>query len=196
MQELLGQHAPSHVEPSATAGMEQFEEKKYNVTNLIESACGLLFSCGIVGWTRKTLLLEADEAVLITRNNCLNRTSRRPYAQLGHVDAIQSCCCCWAVGSDLVQGEEGSAGISPSCGCNEALVTELVAELQKRKVGRGNIAQIKAQEVLAMRVDHLHSKMDAIIAHLSIATPPPPAMGVPQPASMVRAEEAGASSSK
>ena len=32
---------------------------------------------------------------------------------------------------------------SPGCGCNQALVQELGAELQERKVRRGNIAQIK-----------------------------------------------------
>ena len=73
-------------QPSATADMETFELKSYDVTNTIESACGCLFSLGIAGWTTKTLKLEADEAVLTMKNNCLNRTSKRPYAQLGSVD--------------------------------------------------------------------------------------------------------------
>ena len=41
--------------------------------------------------------------------------------------------------------------------------------------GRGNIAQIKAQEVLSARVEHLHSKIDAVLQHLQIPVPSAPA---------------------
>ena len=109
---------------------------------------------------------------------------------------INSCICCWGVGSDLLEGVEGKAPIMPGFGCSRPLVEELVAELQARKVGRGNIAQLKAQEVLAQRVDHMHSKLDLILAHLNITPPPPPALGVPQPDSMLRQGEPGTSSTK
>ena len=41
--------------------------------------------------------------------------------------------------------------------------------------GRGNIAQIKAQELLSARVEHLHSKIDAVLQHLQIPVPSAPA---------------------
>jgi len=179
---------------SATSGMETFPEKVFDVTNHIEACCGCFWTLGINGWTRKTLRLDAEEAVLTVRSNCINRVSKRPYAQLGSVDSVNSCVCCWSVGSNIEEGPEGHMGLSPGFGCDQQVVEELVAELQARKVGRGNIAQIKAQEVLAMRVDHLHAKLDAVLAHLSIPPPPPPAMGVPQPETIARAD--GPSSAK
>jgi len=183
-------------QPSATAGMETFDEKVYDVTNYCESGCILLSTLGLAGCTKKTLRLEAEEAVLNVRNNCVNRTSKRPYAQLGSVDSIQACCC-WAVASNIEEGQ-GPDNLSPGWGCEQEKVQELVRELQARKVGRGNIAQIKAQEVLAMRVDHLHAKMDAILAHLHVDPPPPPAMGspVPVPETIVRGHAGSSADAK
>jgi len=95
--------------------------------------------------------------------------SKRPYAQLGSVDKAQVCCCCWAVNTDLTGKDEG---ISPKCGCEEGLVSEIAEELQARKVGRGNIAQLKKQEIMAVRVDTLHLKVDALMAKMNVSVPP------------------------
>jgi hypothetical protein len=153
--------------------MQQFEKKNYDATNYIESCCILVF-CPFCGWTTKKLELDTDEAILKTDNNCTHTVQKRPYAQLGSVDSVNNCGVCWGVKSDI-SGAEGE--ISRGCGCDEGWVKEVLSELQQRKVGRGNIAQIKAQEVLAERVDHLHTKLDLVLAHLKIDVPPAPALG-------------------
>jgi len=127
---------------SAATGMQTFEFKEYDVTSYWESGCGMLWTFGLMGWTRKQLTLDPDEAVLKTDNCCCHSVQKRPYAQLGSVDSSQACGCCWGVKSDIT-GAEGE--ISPGCGCQEALVKEIIAELQARKLGRGNVAQLKAQ---------------------------------------------------
>lgn len=146
--------------PSATHGMQTFEDKTFDVTDNWESGCGLLFSLGICGWTKRSLLLDSDEAILRTDNNCCHSVQKRPYAQLGSVDSQQACGICWGVKSDIT-GAEGE--LKPGCGCQEELVKQIIDELQARKVGRGNIAQLKAHEQLATRVDHMHVKLDAIL---------------------------------
>jgi len=57
---------------------------------------------------------------------------KMPYAEMDSVDIQKSCCCCWSVNET-----------SPGCGCNKALVHEIAADLQERKLKRGNIAHLK-----------------------------------------------------
>lgn len=130
----------------------------------------MVFECGTAQE------LTADEAILKTDNLCTHSIQKRPYAQLGSVDSKNDCGCCWGVSSDIT-GAEGQ--ISPACGCSEAIVKEIIEELQARKIGRGNVAQLKAQEVLAQRVDHIHIKLDAILKHLNLEVPPSTALVVP-----------------
>ena len=176
-------------QPSAMAGMQNFEVKMYDATNYIESCCTCCW-CPCFGWTTKQLTLDTDEAVLKVDNNCMHSVQKRPYAQLGQVESENSCICCYGVKTDLTASAEGPGALTRGCGCDQEWVTEVVNELQARKVGRGNIAQIKAQEVLAQRVDHLHTKLDVILAHLNLEVPAPPAVGQEV---MVR-DEAGPSS--
>ena len=56
---------------------------------------------------------------------------------------------------------------------NKALVEEIAAELQARKIGRGNVAQVREAEVMKEQVALLHTKVDLIMAHLNIDMPPP-----------------------
>ena len=59
-------------------------------------------------------------------------------------------------------------------------------ELHAQKVGRGNIAQIKAQGVQAeRRVDQFHSQIDLIMKKLDLDIPPAPVTG------MIRRDEPG-----
>ncbi len=167
-------------ETSATSGVQQFEDRSFDATNYIQSACACFWSLGIVGWTTKRLTLDNDEAILTTKNFCVNAVQKRPYAQLGAVDKENVCLCCYQVKTDL-DGANGE-GLSRGWGCDSEWVSEVTSELQARKVGRGNIAQLKAQEVLATRVDHLHAKLDIILEHLRLSPPPPPALGVAAPA--------------
>lgn len=168
-------------EPSATLGMQQFEQLTFDATNYLEATFGCVFSLGIVGWTTRTLRLEEDEAVLITKNRCVSSIQKRPYAQLGAVDSENTCRCCWSVKTDLTGEAQGAPGLARGWGCDEAWTKDVIGELQARKVGRGNIAQLRAQEVLATRVDHLHAKVDLILAHMHIGAPPPPAVGYAAP---------------
>ena len=156
--------------------MQAFEEKKYDVTDNWEAGCGMIFTFGTIGWTTRHLTLEADEAVLKTDNFCCHTVQKRPYAQLGSVDSAQECGVCWSVKSDI-SGDTGA--IKPACGCEQALVEEIIAELQARKIGRGNVAQLKAHENLARRVDHMDAKLDAIMKHLGVDIPPAAALTIP-----------------
>ena len=72
-------------QPSATAGMQEFEVKTYDVTSFWESGFGLLFSCGINGWMKRILVLDKDEAIMTTTNNCMNNVRRAaPAPSFGH----------------------------------------------------------------------------------------------------------------
>ena len=152
------------------------ENKRYDVSNTCERVCGY-FPCCCIGPTTRILELEDEEAVLSVSNNCLKKTQRRPYAQLGSIDKINSCGCCWMIGSDLSEsaGKEGPQPISPGCGCEEALVNEIVEQLQSRKVSRGNIGQMKQQETMQVKIDELtagqaaiHGKLDLILERMQL----------------------------
>ena len=54
-----------------------------------------------------------------------------------------------------------------ACG-NEALVKELAEELQARKIGRGNVGQIKEAELMKQEVALLHSKVGRPLLCLSL----------------------------
>ena len=80
---------------------------------------------------------------------------------------------------DIKPGFQGSPGCC-ECGVKkedglkyEPLVDQLVEILNARKVARGNIGQMQAAETAAERMEELHAKMDAIIAHLGINYTPP-----------------------
>ena len=75
----------------------------------------------------QTLTLEAEEVVYIRKSPCDTATKRMPYGQLGSVDAKTACGCCIAVDSQLTAGSD--EGISPKCGCETALVKEIVEEV-------------------------------------------------------------------
>mmetsp|Transcript_15176 Transcript_15176/g.40000 ORF Transcript_15176/g.40000 Transcript_15176/m.40000 type:complete len:111 (+) Transcript_15176:91-423(+) len=93
-----------------------------------------------------------------------------------------------AVHTDRMEIQPGFQGANGCCTCvqkesglkYEPLIDQLIAELNQRKVARGNIGQMKAAEVAANRMEELHAKMDAIIAHLGITYKPP------EPAKMER----------
>ena len=117
-----------------------------------------------------TLELSEEEAIFHKTAlwGCANSTEKRPYAQLNDVNKT-TCCCFLGVSSALNDGKP----ISPGCGCNETLVDELVMELQKRKEGRGNIAQVKiAERAFALQRD-MDTKLDKIMTHLKLPIPPP-----------------------
>ena len=151
----------------------QFEHKVY--PHIEPDCCGC---CGPNICQTMTLELEAEEMVVVTTNCCGEKqTQKRPYAQLGEVSKANDCCGTWFISVDGLPASDPK-GLAPgaACGGNKDLVDELERELQARKIGRGNVAQIKEQEVMKQEVAFLHQKMDLILAHLNIAAPQPMVM--------------------
>ena len=130
----------------------------------------LCFPCIVTGDYK--LVLEEDEAVLHKYNMCMSSVERRPYAQLGEVQHVKCCGCFRGVKTDLNGEGKANVPISPGWGCSEGVVQELVTELQARKVGRGNIAQLRLQELQSAYTKDISAKLDLIMAHLNLKAPP------------------------
>ena len=133
--------------PHATAS-EQFETKEYDVQNQTQNICDLICTLGIAGCSTHTLTLEPEQAVTRRSNRCFNSVDRKPYAQLGSVDE-KVCCCIHSVN-----------GLAPGCCGDPVLVKEIAEEMQARKVGRGNIAQLRNQEntmIKALETESWHA---------------------------------------
>merc|ERR1719450_1354797 len=81
---------------------------------------------------------------------------------MGSVDYTKFCCCCYSVNDT-----------SPGWGCDGKAVEELSEELQKRKVKRGNIAQIKQLEAMQSSTCELDCQADLILEREGIQYPPP-----------------------
>ncbi|CAM9826357.1 unnamed protein product [Phaeothamnion confervicola] len=109
------------------------------------------------------VVLEAEEAVFSSQCPCCNIETRRPYGELGSVDST-NCCCCVGVGSGLT----GGMAVFPGCGCDAALVNEIVAEMKKRQQERGDTAQLLRTEEQAEQMALLHAKMDAVMRQLGV----------------------------
>jgi len=107
------------------------------------------------------LKLTDEEVITDTTNNCIQSNNRMPYGQMGSVDSATVCCCCHHVN-----------GMSPGWGCDEAKVKEISQDLQERKVGRGNIAQLKNQENTMYNAIELDVRTDILMQHLDVAYPP------------------------
>jgi hypothetical protein len=125
----LGIAAPPAPEPPKTLPTA-FDHKDYDVTTCCHKFC----YCG-----SKTLNLEPEEAQLITTTLCTRSTSRRPYGELGNVDANECCFCCVSSGSSL-------GLLSPGWGCDKATVDDITEELRKRMRARGDTGNIQRQE--------------------------------------------------
>lgn len=140
--------------------MEVFEEKEYDVTNNCLRAC----NCCMGG---QKLILEPEEAQLVSTTCCGQTTSRRPYGELGSVDRIKTCGCQYAVSSELGQ-------LSPGCGCEQALVEEVVEELKRRMKVRGDTGNIQRQEETLVVLRRQTAMIDAILKQMNIPSPPMP----------------------
>ena len=124
----------------------QFEPKDYgDVTNFWECLCCFICCCGPL---RKRANLLEEELMVTHEATCYRSAIRKPWAQLGDVE-VSNCMCC------LMVDDVGS----PGCGCNQRLVNDIAADLQKRKVLRGNIAQLKVQENIMKEVLKIDAKL-------------------------------------
>eukprot|EP00913_Durusdinium_trenchii_P016569 g15574.t1 len=112
------------------------------------------------------LHLGEEEVTMTKKNCCGTHTMRMPYAQLGSVD-METCCCgkCYNVETD-------GGAIAPACGCDKEITEAISDELQKRKVTRGNIAQVQMQENLMIEVIKMNVQLDQLAKKENVAYPP------------------------
>ncbi|CAE7028004.1 unnamed protein product [Symbiodinium sp. KB8] len=134
--------------------------KEYNVRNETLNCCSLVSTCGLAGCMTHTLTLEPEQAVIRFSNTCTSSTERKPYAQLGSVDEY-ICCCIHSIN-----------GMIPGCCGTPSTVKEIAEELQARKVGRGNIAQLRNQENTMIRAIETDVRTDILLHKKGIEYPP------------------------
>jgi hypothetical protein len=174
MQKLGMSHPPSQAELSQIYGeqapdfnvlerqsvnanmsnMQQVEEKTFDITNFWEACCKIPCACS---WRKKLLSLKEDQMEITEKNDSIHM----PYASMGSVDFQRSCCCFYSVNDE-----------SPGCGCQKEKVLELADELQKRKVLRGNVAQVKMLEAMQSSTRQMNVEADLIMKNEGIAYPP------------------------
>ena len=161
---------PVVADDNTTTYVTRFDHKEYDTTNLCEKFCppGSLCMCFSL---QQKLILEPEEAVLVTSTICSTTNQRRPYGELGSVDKYTS----FGICASIVYGQ---SYLTPGLGCSTELVEEIVAELKQRMKARGDTGQIQRAETMLeelKEVQHdvaaLDAKIDAILAHLRI-TPP------------------------
>jgi len=153
--------------------MQRFPEKKYDVTNYIESFCGLIW-CPCMGWQSRTLILQSEEVLYKRKNLCCSGTQKRPYAQLGSVELHDACCgLCVTISSNLEKvNEKGEGGIKPFFGVDRPYTEEICNELRARMEGRGDTAQRRQQTFLLEQVTKLTAELPLIMANRGIQWPP------------------------
>lgn len=137
----------------------KFEKVEFDVSN-----CGELMNCG-----GTTMICGAEEVHIKSTTLCSEANKRFPYAELGSVDQVESCGCCYAIGG------QNTGQLVPGCGCQEDLVKEVVELLKERQRERGDTAQIKRAEQQALRmkqamtkVENVDEKLNMILSHLSL----------------------------
>ena len=167
--------------PSGAVVGEQvaFEQKEYDVTDTCWQAiccvtCPLHWMPlmpGVLG--TKTLVLEPEEAVLYVRCGVCNVTTRRPYGELGSVDA-GNCLCFTGVASGLTKGQP----LCPGAGCDKVFVGEIVGEMKRRMKQRGDTGQVQRAEVMLDQVRSLQEEVSGmradlrlVMEHLNIKAP-------------------------
>jgi hypothetical protein len=142
--------------------LKPFDSKSYDVTNKIEACCLCFGTCGCAGCTKTVVDLQQESMSFKEANNFDNEEIFLPYAEMESVDVQKECCCCFSVND-----------ISPGVGCcNGAVVNELAADLQARKVRRGNIAQIQQLEQMEATTAQLDFMVDLMLKKEGIAYPP------------------------
>ena len=149
MTSLYGSAAPdlsASVAPHATPSA-QFETREFNVRNETSNCLDFVCTCSTAGCSTHTLTLEPEQAVSRRSNRCYASVDRKPYGQLGSVD--EAICCC----------VHNVNGVAPGWCGDPAMVKEIAAELQARKVGRGNIAQLRNQENTMLKALEAESRL-------------------------------------
>ena len=78
---------------------QPFERKEYDVTNTLANTIAAMCGWPCALMNKQQLILEPEEAVLISTTMCDTNTQRRPYGELGSVDKSSTCGCCVGVSS-------------------------------------------------------------------------------------------------
>ena len=189
--EAVNDHVEAHK-------IRSFEDKEYIVTPLKGQICcqgldGPTTWCwatwpddSICAPTVVTLKLEEEEAVLETKAAWSFAQLRRPYAQLGSVNVITDephvCCescpgndpnfdyCAWEkVGHRRVGVDSWT--ITPGFESDVQMIQEIADELQNRKVGRGNIAQLNEAYRSARVVGHMKANISSLMKSMEVTKP-------------------------
>ncbi|CAK9066211.1 unnamed protein product [Durusdinium trenchii] len=164
MSAVYGEQGPEIQPPSSLpheVPSQTFQSRHFNVRNEFLNCCCLAVTCGLAGCTTREINLESEQMVTTSRNNCCSSIDRKPYAQLRAVDEEIVCCCCHMV-NGMVPGW---------CGDTDR-VRDIAQELQARKVGRGNIAQLRNQENTMIKALEADIRMDILLKNQGVAYPP------------------------
>lgn len=169
MAEIFGNGKPPDLKMLKEKGVstrigatQPLEMKTYDVTNKLEACGTLIGTCGIAGCTTETVELAEDHMMMKEVNNIDVTDVFLPYAEMDSVDVQRECLCCYKV-NDFV----------PGFGCfNKEIVENLAADLQARKLARGNIAQIQQLETMEKTALELNCQMDVMLKSEGIAYPP------------------------
>jgi len=140
-----------------------FDHEEYDV-----SSCCVKLCCG-----NRVLMLEPEEAVMVTNTICSSSTKRMPYGDLGSVQHNTACGCCHSFTSNLSpQDDHGKkVAIMPGWGCSEGLVAEVVEELKARMKGRGDTGNIQRAEEAILMLKTLTAKVDAVMRQMNVPAP-------------------------
>lgn len=139
LQAIYGESLPQLPPAAAERGQalhlsasEQMDRRVFDITNMFEMVCCCL--------QKTNLELNDEEAIFRKQSCCVKAVRREPYAQLGSVEPARLFC------GLCVNVQTDQNLVCPGCGCNHHLTETISAELQNRKVKRGNIAQIRQQD--------------------------------------------------
>lgn len=164
MQAVYGPQGPEINPPSSIPheiASQAFPTRTFQVRNECQNLCSFIGTCGIAGCMKHEMVLEPEQVVTTFRTNCGTSIDRKPYAQLKAVDEEIICCCCHMV----------NLHCPGWCGDSE-MINEIASELQARKVGRGNIAQLRNQENTMIKALEADIRMDVLLKKKDIEYPP------------------------
>lgn len=154
--EKVGGVAPS----SFIMERNAFPQKTYDVQNYREMDC-----CQPASDYGHSIVLEDDEIEVTKKWPGGVSISRRPYAQLGVVAYIE-----FNQENKIWHGVEIDAWrVVPKHGKEAELCKELADDLQKRKVARGNIEQLKKAEQISEVVGHLERTLLGLLGKQEVA---------------------------
>jgi hypothetical protein len=117
------------------------------------TSCSQYIVCG-----KEQLTLNPEEVKYDATNCCSDVHFVRPYGELGGINNVNACGCCYGWSSDLFPLVEGNQGYNmPGCfGCGKKeLRDEIVAELKLRMRARGDTGLVNRAEKQALDMQYM-----------------------------------------